>query len=434
MKINGVSIQGIFKYNDTLEFEEGDFVIYDNSLYICNQGGEIGEGRTPEDSEQAKFSVYLGDKISGVDEYFDYLDRNGDGKDKYVSSHTLSGILNNYLFGVNERGIISEWIDYNKDGTGLTYSEGLSRKLSGLSINSRTIGNILTYFITPYSSINNALIAINPNLAIEGMLEFNRNDTTLENIMRNIEEEIVIFRQYTYTKDEGLYRCQELIFPSQGMVFWRASYPGINSTKWKSSFYYGATDRGNPKFLLDCLHNYYRRVSEELKNTKNSLENSYRYTSIPLILSKDPSGVYIKPSKITIQCLDPKEEYYMEVPEGSFYSRGSISELYKGGNNLVIDIVVRKLYNSANKIYKTQSITIDLLDSLLGGELSMTMGITKYSLDSLGATLTVIPDENPDKISLEVTSEDGSLVELSSIYYRKYYTNERDSLSSLTEE
>ena len=43
MKINNTSVQGIFKYNPSLEYEAGDFVILeDNTLWVAKKDVPVG--------------------------------------------------------------------------------------------------------------------------------------------------------------------------------------------------------------------------------------------------------------------------------------------------------------------------------------------------------------------------------------------------------
>ena len=41
MKINNTSVPGIYTYMPGIELECGDFVIYNNSIYICTEKAEI---------------------------------------------------------------------------------------------------------------------------------------------------------------------------------------------------------------------------------------------------------------------------------------------------------------------------------------------------------------------------------------------------------
>ena len=115
MIINNTHVQGIFIYSDSIEYEKGDFVVYNSTLYVCtaenptNTANMSVMGIKP--AEDIKnYNIYPGNRISTAEEYFDYLDDPSTKEDKYVSSHSLSQILSTYMNGFDEKGVISNYI------------------------------------------------------------------------------------------------------------------------------------------------------------------------------------------------------------------------------------------------------------------------------------------------------------------------------------
>lgn len=407
MKINNISIQGVFKYSKNLEFEKGDFIIYNGVLYTCT-GANPEEKLTPDDPNQTNFNVYLGDRITTADEYFKYIDYIKDNRnreyveDKYVSSHALSEILNHYLFGVNEKGVITEWIKY--DGNGIVYSKGLEEILGA-----RADVDVLDEIFYAYDELNNVLLKVDP-LAVPRIV-----GEGTENYRALVKDEFVIFRQYTINVGDGkIQRCQELINPLQGTVWYRGGNVGDgNATIWRSSFYYGRSDQGDVKYTLDYLYDYYRTATRQLRITKENLENTFHTASLNVYKSDPDSSKIEKLSSITIH------EEDMGLAENTFRIYKGYGDLYTSGlgDRLVLDIVIRRLHDSSNNIYLNSSITIDLGDSLLEG-----VNETSYAVGTSGIVLKVSRGSN-NTVDLRVSSPDGNITEFSSIYYRKYFNS-----------
>jgi len=78
MRLNNKSIQGLFLYSPTVEYEKGDFVVSGDCIYICtaikptNTINFTVSGRDPK-YDTVNFKVYPGDKISTAQEYYDYI-------------------------------------------------------------------------------------------------------------------------------------------------------------------------------------------------------------------------------------------------------------------------------------------------------------------------------------------------------------------------
>lgn len=385
MLINNTHIQGIFKYSSSIEFEEGDLIMSGSYLYICtaeyptNKENNTVQGQSPEDHPE-NFRVYLGDKIIEVQEYLNYVE-GLETEDKYISSRVLSGILNHYLFGVSERGIIKDYVSYDPKNKSYGFSQDLSDLISGENFNDGVLGIILKE-----ESLNNALVSIS---------------TSLPEIINIYGEEItkqdqVILRQYTYYKDyntlDCLYRLQELINPVSGIIKYRVTLEGGDFTKvsnWASSFY-----DENSKKDLDNLSNYY---NNKLKTIPTPTDN-FQFKEI-----KIPSNS----SEIELQCINSKKSGYINV------KNFSIKQADTG--NAIVDITVRFKASVDDFIWKNLSTTIDLRDSSYDNPRI----IEKYLL-TFGIYLVLTPiDLTTIKLSLE--SALYTDLKFSSIYCRNYY-------------
>ena len=275
MIINNKHVQGIFLYSPNVEYEKGDFVVYGDSIYICTAANPTNPetftvmGVNPETDSTGNYKIYPGDKISTVQEYYDYVNnkmywkfkdtkeevevalgveagglivlgsfsnrddlpttrKEGDvyrvgtsstgyeyayipyKEDKYISGNILNQILQSAYFGVNESGVITNHIytDVNEDGVlQLDYSIG------------GTLANIED------DKILNAIIK-SPDLN-NGMFNVSRSLPEISgfvNLDSNVET--VLVRQYTYADNKlgnRRIRIQELVDPESSMVYYRWS-------------------------------------------------------------------------------------------------------------------------------------------------------------------------------------------------------------------
>lgn len=381
MIINNTHIQGLFLYKDNIEFEKGDFVIKNNTIYICtaenptNSENNTVLGKDPE-IDNTNYNIYLEDKIISEEEYFNYIKNPLETEDKLLSSSVLSKIINNYMFGFNEKGVIDSYIMYNKDNNEIFYSENLNGLLN--SNNETPTLSILE------SDINNGIFLISRDLPeISSMFPEIDSESNSDLSLSNL-----ILRQYTYIESNNniKYRVQELLDHVNSIVIYRFAKWNLNGSlveeisEWKNSFV-------NSKFKdeVQYVKNYYINKSNELEIFKNGLKNNFKYCEIQV---KDKS------SRITIKNTSDNlgnNEYY--IKEFNF------------NEPLIVTLLVQSNYS--NNILRNESITLNLTD-----------------ISSSGFQEYLLPSENTIKLSkidqnsIEILSS-GNIID---IYYRSKFT------------
>ena len=276
MIINNTHVQGIFLYSPDVDYEKGDFVVSGDSIYICTASNPTDTTRNtvsgvdPGTDTTGNYKMYPGDKISTAQEYYDYVNNrltwnykntkeeveaaleeepgtliirgtvpdrqslpvinNSEGDvykvgteslgyeyayipykiDKYISGNVLNQILQDSFFGVNEEGVITNYVYTNLDDEG---NEVLEYSIGG------TLANIED------NKILNAIMK-SPDLN-NGMFNVSRALTEISSyVNRNSTTSSVLVKQYTYLDTSGgnkRIRIQELVDPSQGVVYYRWS-------------------------------------------------------------------------------------------------------------------------------------------------------------------------------------------------------------------
>lgn len=390
MILNNTHVQGIFMYKSDIEYEKGDFVVSGNSIYICTAGNPTNTenntvmGKDPaEDSEN--YTIYLGDSLDSIEEYFSYIeDPNPEKNDKVLTAQLLSEILNTYMIGFDEKGIIGEYV--YSDGGGISVSSGLSKFLDGTE-DSAVLDNILKI-----GSINNATFKVSRSLEqIKDIFPvlYKEGSISPEDL------EYLILRQYTYTNgtdpnsvDSSLYRVQELVDPVQGLTAYRyAKGVGNNEsgdqfdweiTSWKTDY--------DPDFLqsINKLEEAYRQAIEDLKKEKENLRNYFRFKEFEILKTT---------GEVTLQCDDPDGDFY--IPVESFTTQSCVIT------------VIAQLWNT------NTTISIDILDS----HMDISNILTYYLTDS--SSLTVEPfqkEEFGKKVKVRVNNGN-----ITNIYYRENY-------------
>ena len=206
MLVNNKSVRGMYIFDSSLSFERGDFVIYNNSIYVCKPiDRSVVTGEIPSESES--FVPYPGD-FASVQDYEDYIKNSQSsnlGQNKYVSSSSLFEILQSSFFGVNSYGIITARIG---DG------------------NYKSLDSLMTS-----ETLNNGLVKVLREEVVEaGLPELYTEDET---------GKYVIVRQSTYINGESpestVMRVQELLDPYSGILVCRSHKLGDSYiSPWKS--------------------------------------------------------------------------------------------------------------------------------------------------------------------------------------------------------
>ena len=388
MIINNTHVRGIFFYSSDIAYEKGDFVVQDDIIYICTANNPTDiENFTVQNSNPStdgeNYTVYLGNKITTAEEYFDYVKNpNGENvEDKYVSSHVLFNILSSYMSGFNEKGIISNYINY--DRSNISYSDNLASYLENVERQ-----NLLDAIIRA-EDLNNAIFHISRSLVDDSLLQTVPDDTPGFN---STDLNSVILKQYTY-QDSGneniTYRVQELIDHVCGMVLYR--YINMNTdsiSSWKDSW----VDQ-DFRDKVNAVQNYYRTKSNELEEEKQNLLNNFAFRNVRII----------KNQSVSIQCSDPDQNGYIDV------------ESFSSDISCILTIIIQEQYDDRG-IYKNTSLTIDISDSM------STDNITDYYVTN-NNTLTV-GKENPNSTSANSLTLSVTTGRISNIYYRQFYKGE----------
>jgi hypothetical protein len=219
MIINDREITGIFRYNSGSTYTQGDLILKGTSIYIAKtkvSGIDPEEG----DGREEKYELYPGiDKYATIDQFLNYMNTGNPSDDKYISVSSLPIILNHYLTGVNEKGMIED-LEYNSSET-----EG-------------DVSRVVADEILFDPLINHAMYTVTRNM--EGLP---LNVYSREYVVGQPDK--LILKQYTYTQKmfsesvEELHRMrvQELIDHTQYMVWYRSvdlDATNTNPTPWKS--------------------------------------------------------------------------------------------------------------------------------------------------------------------------------------------------------
>lgn len=256
MIINGKSVPGMFIYATGSEYEKGDFIVYDEKIYICSPKIGTSYLATSETIDLEYFIPYFSGIPATWEDFYNYYENsNSEDGNKIITNYSLSKIFRKLAFGLNSDGIINEYLEsiildevgYIKVSGGLSklYKEGNS-----------SINGILDYILTQdITEFNNLSIKVSRSL--------------LKEILPAIEEESddlksVILRQYTYLEHENSIkiRVQEIVDHYFGICYYRyvkLSDEEIKTSSWKPS----------------CINKeYLKKLSALLKYTVDTSSNN----------------------------------------------------------------------------------------------------------------------------------------------------------------
>ena len=434
MKINNISTRGFFIYSDLSYYEEGDFVVYGNTIYVCSpkSGTSLVIGEKPYESEN--FYVYLGDQLADEKEFIEFS-KNGGGKDKYISLSSLVGILNTYMKGINTSGVIGH--EFVLDGDNVVYK--IDNNISKV-YDEEDSSHILSTILLD-ESINHGIFKVSKNLP------------ELRTFIGNLGD-YCILRQYSYYSEEkeSLIRVQELIDIESSV--------SLNPQISYANIYYRSAALDSPLnevidlgFLSATAHTeYLSRKAESLfkmyatkmklfQTRIKELENCFCFCN--LITGNLTSSV-------SFQNKDKKQKNYLNI--------NSIEEL----GPLTINVILEN-----GDTYKNYSLTVDLssIDSFTNeknffisdrfyisikiNENNSSSGVDTMNTvitpitdtieddtetegsDNITSTSTNQPPQNPDEtnkdlplLTLDLINEGGdSKSYITSIYYRKFFNS-----------
>lgn len=401
MIINGTHIQGVFKYDNSLEFEKGDFVIESDTIYICtaesptNSETQVVKGQLPSVSPQ-NFKVYLGDKITSVTEYLESISSTSgtfSGTDKYISSSTLSGILSHYMFGMDQEGVINKSVVFEGGRYYIYEGENIFTQLI-------YTGNVLDYLMV-YEYLNSAILKLDPNLPElkDGLFAGHTEDC--------------ILRQMTYTNSTGeRVRIQCLISPATGRMWWR-QYIGTTppvGVAWKSTFYdYTVKDQ------LDYLQEYYQKKIQEVESYKKTLQNCWRNETV--FSGKISYIAYLECYDDTLD--SSYGNIYIPVNPGTFKYNPNIFR-DKESDSLVLQTIIRRPIGGA---FRSYSVALDLREVIASSSGDYIFNVD----DGVFITLTIpdpetLPEEQKDSRIVLTTFPENCII--GSMYFRRYYKDE----------
>ena len=386
MKLNGVSVQGIYVYNEgNTTYEVGDLILYKNGIYIYSKSSEVlSDGLTPDASKD--YIPYLGDKLTSLQDWKDFLE--GKGEDKYLTTNTLVAILNSYMNDMRLDGIIESAYDY---------PEGKTRDgwiLDEYKLNTEVGDNTVIDEILRSNS-NYAVYRVSRKLQGLWMVDY---DT--ESVVGNYTDEdrkSVLVKQYTYYSSEedknlGIEtRIQEVIDHIDGTIYYRSAKYNpkleLNGTVGNlSSVSDWHSTRISREYELQIMSiiNAYAIKIKELEILEENLKRNFKFKSIDIV----PGMTEVILSQNT------NNSDAVKIEQG-FYNMGPITILLKER------IVTTDIY------YKSHEITIEYSD------------LYNRSKFLLGDDLYVmISNTEEGDIKIETSSE---LVRIQAMYYKEFY-------------
>lgn len=386
MKLNGISVQGIYVYNEgNTTYEVGDMILYKNGIYIYSKSDEVlSDGLTPDKSKD--YTPYLADKLASLQDWQDFI--NGKGEDKYLTTSTLVAILNSYMNDMRLDGIIESAYDYPEGKT----QDGwiLDEYRLGDEVGDNTIIDEIFR-----SNSNYAIYRVSRKLQGLWMVDY---DTT--QIVGNYTEEdrkSVLVKQYTYyssdiEKEEGIQtRIQEIIDHVDGTVYYRhAKYNPkleldgtIGNLSSVSDWHSTRISREYELQIMSIINAYAIKI-KELEILEENLKRNFKFKSIDIvpgmtevILSQNSNN----PDAIKI--------------EQGFYNIGPIT------------IILRERIVTTDIYYKSHEITIEYDD--LYNRSKFLLGDDLY--------ITISNTEEGD-IKIETSSE---FVRIQAMYYKEFF-------------
>lgn len=385
MKLNGVSVQGIYVYNEgNTTYEIGDMILYKNGIYIYSKSDEVlSDGLTPDKSKD--YIPYLGDKLASLKDWQDFL--KGKGEDKYLTTSTLVAILNSYMNDMRLDGVIMSAYDEPEGKT----RDGwvLDEYRLGSEVGDNTIIDEILR-----SNSNYAIYRVSRKLQGLWMVDY---DT--ENISGNYTDEdrkSVLVKQYTYysskeDEESGIQtRIQEIIDHVDGTVYYRsAKYDPkleINGTLGNLS---SVSDWHNTRISKEYEHqvmsivNAYAMKIKELEILEENLKKNFKFKSIDVI-----------PGSTEVLLSQTNTSGAIKIDQG-FYNIGPIT------------IVLKERLVTTDIFYRSHEITIEYND------------IYNRSKFLLTDDIYVVVSGTKSGDMLIQTSSDS--VTIQSMYYKEFY-------------
>lgn len=385
MKLNGVSVQGIYVYNEgNTTYEVGDLILYKNGIYIYSKSSEVlSDGLTPDVSKD--YIPYLGDKLTSLQDWKDFLE--GKGEDKYLTTNTLVAILNSYMNDMRLDGIIESAYDY---------PEGKTRDgwiLDEYKLNTEVGDNTVIDEILRSNS-NYAVYRVSRKLQGLWMVDY---DT--ESVVGNYTDEdrkSVLVKQYTYYSSEedknlGIEtRIQEVIDHIDGTIYYRSAKYNpsleINGTLGNlssvSDWHNTRISREYESQIMSIINAYATKI-RELECLEKNLKKNFKFKSLDIIPGSN--------SVLLSQTSTPEA---VKIEQG-FYNIGPIT------------VVLKQRIQTTDIFYKSYEITIEYSDMYNGSKFLLT--------DDLYVTIS---GTKSGDMLIETSDKN---VTIQSMYYREFY-------------
>ena len=385
MKLNGVSVQGIYVYNEgNTTYEVGDLILYKNGIYIYSKSSEVlSDGLTPDVSKD--YIPYLGDKLTSLQDWKDFLE--GKGEDKYLTTNTLVAILNSYMNDMRLDGIIESAYDY---------PEGKTRDgwiLDEYKLNTEVGDNTVIDEILRSNS-NYAVYRVSRKLQGLWMVDY---DT--ESVVGNYTDEdrkSVLVKQYTYYSSEedknlGIEtRIQEVIDHIDGTIYYRSAKYNpsleINGTLGNlssvSDWHNTRISREYESQVMSIINAYATKI-RELECLEKNLKKNFKFKSLDII-----------PGSNSILLSQTSTPEAVKIEQG-FYNIGPIT------------VVLKQRIQTTDIFYKSYEITIEYSDMYNGSKFLLT--------DDLYVTIS---GTKSGDMLIETSDKN---VTIQSMYYREFY-------------
>ena len=386
MKINGKSVRGFYLYSPDIKFEQGDFVIEENKIYICNS--DI-MGESPYNSEH--YTLYLGEDVASGEEFINYAMGTGEVLgNKFVSAKSLSYILNSYMSGFNSQGIITNEVVGGEDNQ---YRIVLDSYF-GSDLDTDAV------YLEPLDKI----LVSGPN---NGIFKVARSAVSRITGTTASSTDSVILRQYTYEQqgdNQPNIRVQELVDHETGLIRYRYSDSLSNyepQVDWKCS-----TLQSTYLSMVNEILAYYSDRLIDLEKTKSYLMSSFRFRDATITLTSNPNE-------------NNKYEVVVGPDSGLPYSRGE---------EFFITIVTRytetsernfNINGGSNIVWRLDSTVFNLND------LFRENSTEKYDIRVAGGhILSITKNGDGSEGTLLYFSTDDPDCEVANIYYRASYKSE----------
>ena len=385
MKLNGVSVQGIYVYNEgNTTYEIGDMILYKNGIYIYSKSDEVlSDGLTPDKSKD--YTPYLGDKLAGLQDWQDFL--KGKGEDKYLTTSTLVAILNSYMNDMRLDGVIMSAYDEPEGKT----RDGwvLDEYRLGSEVGDNTIIDEILR-----SNSNYAIYRVSRKLQGLWMVDY---DT--ENIAGNYTDEdrkSVLVKQYTYysskeDEEAGIQtRIQEIIDHIDGTVYYRsAKYnPNLNidgtlgNLSSVSDWHNTRISREYEQQIMSIVNAYAMKI-KELEILEENLKKNFKFKSLDVI-----------PGSTEILLSQTNTSGAIKIEEG-LYNIGPIT------------VILKERLVTTDIFYRSHEITIEYNDIYNKSKFLLTDDVY----------VTVSGTKSGD-MKIETSSPN---VTIQSMYYKEFY-------------